>query len=181
MVCDLKEIEALPARLEALPQQHPPVGRGKIPPSKSLRRCAGQSADQPSAGEQSRLMKAIVTGMIASYPGRVLWDYGPVCAGLGAAGFRSLLSRRHGWQTLTRAGASTVNAAYAVEFLPRALGSLSPALAQRWRFRGMDGATYGMGTRSFADVLAQRGFVPERFRRNIIGKEYFAVPAQGAD
>ena len=41
-------------------------------------------------------MKAIVTGMIASYPvGGVLWDYGQYALGLERLGYEVFLSGRH--------------------------------------------------------------------------------------
>ncbi len=100
-------------------------------------------------------MKAIVTGMIASYPvGGVLWDYGQYALGLEQLGFEVFYLEDTGWQTYDpRKGEYGEDCSYAVEFLPKALGALSPTLAKRWRFRNMDGKTYGLDDASFADVL----------------------------
>ena len=100
-------------------------------------------------------MKAVVTGMIASYPvGGVLWDYGQYALGLERLGFEVFYLEDTGWQTYDpRKGEYGEDCSYAVEFLPKALGALSPTLAKRWRFRNMDGKTFGLDDASFADVL----------------------------
>src|ERR1043166_2301016 len=100
-------------------------------------------------------MKAIVTGMIASYPvGGVLWDYGQYALGLERLGFDVFYLEDTGWQTYSPIkGEYGEDCTFAVEWLPQALGALSPTLAQRWRFRNMDGRTYGMDDQSFAEVL----------------------------
>ena len=100
-------------------------------------------------------MKAIVNGMIASYPvGGVLWDYGQYALGLERLGFDVFYLEDTGWQTYDpRRGEYGENCAYAVDFLPRALGALSPTLAQRWRFRNLDGQAYGLDDEAFAEVL----------------------------
>jgi hypothetical protein len=100
-------------------------------------------------------MKAIVTGMIASYPvGGVLWDYGQYALGLERLGFDVFYLEDTGWKTYDpRKGEYGEDCSYAIEFLPKALGALSPALARQWRFRNMDGAAYGMDDESFAEVI----------------------------
>jgi hypothetical protein len=100
-------------------------------------------------------MKAIVTGMIASYPvGGVLWDYGQYALGLERLGFDVFYLEDTGWQTYDpRKGEYGDDCSYAVGFLPAALGTLSPTLVQRWRFRGMDGKTHGLDDDTFAGVL----------------------------
>lgn len=100
-------------------------------------------------------MKAIVTGMIGSYPvGGVLWDYGQYALGLERMGFEVFYLEDTGWQTYDpRKGEYGEDCSYAIEFLPKALGTLSPTLATRWRFRNMDGKTYGLADDSFTEVL----------------------------
>jgi hypothetical protein len=100
-------------------------------------------------------MKAIVTGMIASYPiGGVLWDYGQYALGLERLGFEVFYLEDTGWQTYDpRKGEYGEDCSYAVQFLPRALGSLSPSLACRWRFRNMDGKTFGLADDAFEEAL----------------------------
>jgi hypothetical protein len=100
-------------------------------------------------------MKAIVTGMIASYPvGGVLWDYGQYALGLERMGFDVYYLEDTGWQTYNpRTGAYGADCSYALEFLPAALSALSPKLARQWRFRNMDGRSFGLDDDQFADVL----------------------------
>ena len=100
-------------------------------------------------------MKAIVTGMIATYPvGGVLWDYGQYALGLERLGYEVYYLEDTGGQTYDpRKGEYGADCSYAVEFLARSLGELSPTLAQRWRFRNLDGQTYGLDDTAFAEVL----------------------------
>ncbi len=100
-------------------------------------------------------MKAIVTGMIASYPvGGVLWDYGQYALGLERLGFEVFYLEDTGWQTYDpRKGEYGEDCSYAVEFLSKSLGALSPTMAKRWRFRNLDGRTFGMDDAAFAEVI----------------------------
>ena len=100
-------------------------------------------------------MKAVVTGMIASYPvGGVLWDYGQYALGLERLGFEVFYLEDTGWQTYDpRQGEYGGDCSYAVEFLRASLTALSPTLGQRWRFRNMDGRAFGLAEDDFADVL----------------------------
>lgn len=99
-------------------------------------------------------MRAIVTGMIASYPvGGVLWDYGQYALGLERLGYEVFYLEDTGGQTYDpRKGEYGEGCDYAVDFLPKALGVLSPTLAKRWHFRNMDGTTYGLSDAEFAEV-----------------------------
>ena len=101
-------------------------------------------------------MKAIVTGMIASYPvGGVLWDYGQYALGLERLGFEVWYLEDTGWQVYDPTkGEYGEDCAYSVAFLERSLAALSPTLGKRWHFRNMDGRTFGLDAKSFADVLA---------------------------
>ena len=100
-------------------------------------------------------MKVIVTGMIGSYPvGGVLWDYAQYALGLERLGFEVYYLEDTGWQTYDpRKGEYGEDCGYAVEFLKTSLTALSPTLGARWRFRSMDGKSYGVGDEAFAEVL----------------------------
>lgn len=100
-------------------------------------------------------MKAIVTGMIASYPvGGVLWDYGQYALGLERLGFEVYYLEDTGWQTYDpRNGEYGENCAYGVEFLKTSLTALSPTLGERWRFRAMDGTGHGLSDDAFEEVV----------------------------
>lgn len=100
-------------------------------------------------------MKAIVTGMIASYPvGGVLWDYAQYALGLERLGFEVFYLEDTGWQTYDpRIGEYGEDCSYSVEFLKTSLAALSPTLGARWRFRNMDGTSYGLGDEAFAEAV----------------------------
>ena len=94
--------------------------------------------------------------MIASYPvGGVLWDYGQYALGLERLGFEVWYLEDTGWQVYDPTkGEYGEDCAYSVAFLERSLAALSPTLGKRWHFRNMDGRTFGLDAKSFADVLA---------------------------
>ncbi len=102
-------------------------------------------------------MKAVVTGMIGSYPvGGVAWDYGQYALGLERLGFEVYYLEDTGWQTYDpRLGMYGEDCSYSVAFIPQALATLSPTLADRWHFRNMDGQSYGLEADAMRDVLAE--------------------------
>lgn len=77
-------------------------------------------------------MRAIVTGMIASYPvGGVAWDYGQYALGLEQLGFDVYYLEDTGCQTYDPTRRSYGDDfSYGVGFLERSLASLSPQLGQ---------------------------------------------------
>jgi hypothetical protein len=119
-------------------------------------------------------MKAVVTGMIASYPvGGVLWDYGQYALGLEQLGFDVYYLEDTGWKTYDpRKGEYGEDCSYSVEFLPKALGTLSPRLARQWRFRNMDGSTHGMDEESFAEVIEGADLFLNVSGGTLLRKEY---------
>jgi len=102
-------------------------------------------------------MKAIVTGMIGSYPvGGVVWDYAQYALGLERLGYEVFYLEDTGWQTYDpRKGEYGTDCSYAVEFLETSLAKLSPTLASRWRFRNLDGKTHGVDDKTFSSVLSE--------------------------
>ena len=100
-------------------------------------------------------MKAIVTGMIATYPvGGVVWDYAQYLVGLERLGFEVFYLEDTGRETYNPLkGEYGEDCSYGAEFLKASLAKLSPTLATRWRFRNMDGKTVGIDDRTFSDVL----------------------------
>jgi len=105
----------------------------------------------------SEPMKAIVTGMIASYPvGGVVWDYGQYALGLERLGFEVYYLEDTAWKTYNpRQGTYSEDCSYGVEFLEQSLATLSLSLARRWHFRNMDDQTYGLGGPEFAEIIAE--------------------------
>ena len=100
-------------------------------------------------------MKAIVTGMIASYPlGGVVWDYAQYALGLERLGYEVYYLEDTGffmYDPRRREYGETSD--YGAEFLGRSLARLSEALGRRWHLRALDGRTYGMDPASFPSVL----------------------------
>src|SRR3954468_24749537 len=102
--------------------------------------------DLDAGSVRMKTMRAIVTGMIGSYPvGGVAWDYGQYALGLERLGFEVYYLEDTGWQTYDpTVGSYGEDCTYAVRFLGQALAALSPTLAARWHFRTMDGRTFGI-------------------------------------
>ena len=102
-------------------------------------------------------MKAIITGMIATYPvGGVVWDYGQYALALERLGFEVYYLEDTGWTTYDpRLRRYVDDPSYGVEYLAKSLAYLSATLAQRWHFRSMHGKTYGVEAKRFAKIVAQ--------------------------
>jgi hypothetical protein len=102
-------------------------------------------------------MKAIVAGMIATYPvGGVAWDYGQYALGLERLGFEVYYLEDTGLDSYhpeTRAYGSAYD--YGIGFLQQSLATLSPTLAKRWHVRTPDGATHGLALEDLRDVIAE--------------------------
>jgi hypothetical protein len=102
-------------------------------------------------------MKAVVTGMIATFPvGGVAWDYGQYALGLERLGYEVHYLEDTGCPTYdpSRRGYSG-DCSYGVEFLRRSLAALSPTLGGRWHFRAEDGRTFGSDPEALAGVVAE--------------------------
>jgi hypothetical protein len=101
-------------------------------------------------------MKAIVTGMIATFPvGGVAWDYGQYALGLERVGFDVYYLEDTGCPTYDPNERNyTDDCTYGVEFLHRSLAALSPTLASRWHFRSASGRSYGLTAEALAGALA---------------------------
>lgn len=100
-------------------------------------------------------MKAIVTGMIATYGiGGVAWDYGQYALGLERLGYDVHYLEDTGEPPYDpNRGDVSEDYTHACSFLAQSLGALSPRLASRWRIVGCDGRTHGLGAEAFARVL----------------------------
>jgi len=101
-------------------------------------------------------MKAIVTGMIASYPvGGVLWDYGQYALGLERLGYEVFYLEDTSSYTYSPIRREyTADCSYGVKFLAEELGRLSPTLGSRWHFRNVDDTTYGVSPDELRRALA---------------------------
>ncbi len=101
-------------------------------------------------------MRAIVTGMIATYPvGGVAWDYGQYALGLERLGFEVYYLEDTGQPTYDPdAGMYSEDCTYGVEFLARSLASFSDTLGKRWHFRAVNGESFGIEAQQFARIVA---------------------------
>ena len=101
-------------------------------------------------------MKAIVTGMIATYPvGGVVWDYAQYALGLENLGFEVYYLEDTGWQTYDPVrGAYGEDYTYGVHFLKKSLADLSPSLGNRWHVKAMDGKSFGIDAACFEKIAS---------------------------
>jgi hypothetical protein len=103
-------------------------------------------------------MRAVVTGMIATYPvGGVAWDYGQYALGLERLGFEVYYLEDTGLPSYTydpAVGGYVEDCRHGVRFLKESLALLSPSLADRWHFRAVDGRAYGLTAADAAEVVA---------------------------
>ena len=101
-------------------------------------------------------MRAIVTGMIATYPvGGVVWDYGQYALGLERMGWEVYYLEDTGGLTYDPAkGDYGEDCSFGVKFLKDSLNTLSPTLGDRWHFRSMGGESYGLAPDQLQDVIA---------------------------
>jgi len=102
-------------------------------------------------------MKAVVTGMIATYPvGGVVWDYGQYLLGLERLGFEVYYLEDTGGPTYN----PTVrdygeDPSFGLQYLQDALTGLSPGLKNRWHFRDQSGATYGIEAERLRQIMSE--------------------------
>jgi hypothetical protein len=121
-------------------------------------------------------VKAIVTGMIATYPvGGVVWDYGQYALGLERLGFEVYYVEDTGWQVYDPDKREYgEDYAYGVRYLEDALAALSPTLAARWHVRAMDGRTFGVDTAELAETVATADLFLNVSGGTLLRDEYMA-------
>src|SRR5262245_43729358 len=102
-------------------------------------------------------MRAVVTGMIATYPvGGVVWDYGQYAIGLEALGFDVYYLEDTGGPTYDpRQRQYGDDCKYGVSFLRDSLAYLSPRTAERWHFRSASGETHGIPVVELSQIIAE--------------------------
>jgi hypothetical protein len=100
--------------------------------------------------------RAIVTGMIATYPvGGVAWDYGQYALGLEELGFEVFYLEDTGGPTYDPTKREYGdNCQYGIQFLQDSLHELSPLLADRWHFRSAADDCYGIEFNRIKHIIA---------------------------
>jgi hypothetical protein len=125
-------------------------------------------------------MRAVVTGMIATYPiGGVVWDYLQYALGLQRLGWEVFYLEDTGAATYDpTAGEYGEDCSYAVRFLARSLAALSPDLAERWHFRSSAGQTFGVNFEEIGDVIATADLLLNVSGSCLLRDEYLACPCK---
>ena len=102
-------------------------------------------------------MKAIVTGMLATYPvGGVAWDYGQYALGLERLGFDVYYLEDTGldsYDPVKREYGGDYG--HGIGFVQQSLAALSASLGERWHVRTPGGATHGLPPDDLRDVIAE--------------------------
>jgi hypothetical protein len=106
---------------------------------------------RPREGE----MRAVVTGMIATYPvGGVLYDYAQYALGLEQLGFDVYYLEDSGLDSYDpRQGCYGSDPDYGLSFLAAGLAELSPGLARRWHVRDSSGRGHGLDSSEIESVV----------------------------
>jgi hypothetical protein len=125
-------------------------------------------------------VRAIVTGMIATYPvGGVAWDYGQYALGLERLGWDVFYLEDTGGETYDpRKGEYGPDCSFGVQFLRDSLHEMSPMLGDRWHFRAADGTTHGISASRFNELVAKADLLLNVSGGTLLRDEYMASPCK---
>jgi hypothetical protein len=125
-------------------------------------------------------MRAIVTGMIATYPvGGVAWDYGQYLLGLDALGFETYYVEDTGGPTYDPTERLYgEDCSYGVRFLRESLARLSPELADRWHFRSAAGHCHGLPQSELKHLIKATDVFINVSGSALLRDDYIACPCK---
>lgn len=125
-------------------------------------------------------MRAVVTGMIATYPvGGVAWDYGQYLVGLEELGFDVYYLEDTGGPTYDpERRFYGDDCRYGVTFLAQSLSRISPALANRWHFRSAAGDTYGIALPQFREIVRTADLLLNVSGGTLLRDDYLHCPCK---
>jgi hypothetical protein len=126
----------------------------------------------------ARRGRAVVTGMIATYPvGGVAWDYGQYLLGLEALGFEVFYLEDTGGPTydpLAKQYGDDPTAG--VTFLISSLTDFSEAFRNRWSFRSSKNETFGLSSEAIEEVAAGADLFLNVSGGTLLRDEYMRCP-----
>jgi len=121
-------------------------------------------------------MKAVVTGMIATYGmGGVAWDYGQYALGLEQLGFEVYYLEDTGvpaYSYIPATGDYVEDPSDGIRFLGESLAAFSPTLAHRWHIRAVDGQTFGINAAEMAEIVAGADLFLNVSGSSVLREEY---------
>ena len=125
-------------------------------------------------------MKAIVTGMIATYPlGGVAWDYGQYAVGLEQLGMDVFYLEDTGAENYNPVkGEYGADCSVGIRFLQESLDQFSPNLGKRWHFRALDNSTYGIGAAEFQHIVEKADLFLNVSGGTLLRDEYMRCPCK---
>jgi hypothetical protein len=125
-------------------------------------------------------MRAVVTGMIATYPvGGVAWDYGQYAIGLEKLGFEVYYLEDTGGPTYDpHQRQYGDDFRYGVNFLRESLAQLSPQLADRWHFRAASGDCCGISPDKLKQLIAGADLFLNVSGGTLLRDEYMRCPCK---
>jgi hypothetical protein len=122
------------------------------------------------------MRRAVVTGMIASYPlGGVAWDYAHYALGLEEMGFEVMYLEDTGCQTF-HPETNEDDVDFSVGFLHSSLAALSPTLGRRWHFRALDGRMFGLDFREASAFVRNANLMLNVSGSTLLRNEYMDCP-----
>ena len=125
-------------------------------------------------------MRAVVTGMIATYPvGGVAWDYGQYALGLEQLGYDVFYLEDTGGPTYDpNKREYGDHCEYGIRFLHDSLAALSPTMAERWHFRAASGESYGLSPQEITELVSTADLLLNVSGGTLLRDDYMPCPCK---